>query len=115
MRDYQMTTPSLEGVLSHDSMYYGGLKRPIEILRFLDSPANRGLADDRIGKKRLLNVQDEKVLEQYFYDLYGVFMKKLSHFLVESSFSSSDGVQIMAMLQEIIKIKKWISRFTARG
>jgi hypothetical protein len=43
-------------------------------------------------------------------DLYGVFMKKLSYFIVELDPESSDTVKLLALLQEMIKVKKLIAR-----
>ncbi|MEI6304705.1 MAG: hypothetical protein WCP09_01660 [Candidatus Taylorbacteria bacterium] len=133
MRDYQIASPSLEGVLNHDSLLYEGIKRPLEILRILDGPASKGRESDAKGKKTAvsgsgkstelvvsqvpkmkigsnseLTESEFKILQEYFYDLYGVFMKKLSYFLVESSFESDDSVKLQAMLQEMIKVRRWV-------
>lgn len=48
----------------------------------------------------------KKLLEQYFYDIYGIFMKKLSVFVLESEVSVIEHVRLTAMLREMIKIKK---------
>ena len=116
MRDYQIASPSLEGVLNHDSLLYDGIRRPVEILRILDGPASKGRDSDevieakkRAGKYSGLSETEYKVLQEYFYDLYGVFMKRLSHFLVEANISSDDGVKLQAMLQEMIRVKKWVT------
>ncbi len=127
MRDYQIASPSLEGVLNHDSLLYEGVKRPLEILRILDGPASKGRMKE--GKKNVqcstnndqTSVQGEKlrvggqlsdtqykILQEYFIDLYGVFIKKLSHFLVDSNISSDDSIKLQAMLQEMVRVKKWI-------
>jgi hypothetical protein len=104
IRDYQIVSPSLEGVLNHDSVTYEGLKRPTELLRVLDGPAAKGDAGN--AAKRGRSDSERKILEGYFHDLYGVFMKKLSHFVVEPDPASEDGVKLLALLQEMIKIKK---------
>src|SRR4051812_39216695 len=100
--DYAFVSPSLEGVLSHESLLYEGIRRPAEVLRALDGPA---AASPGKAKKP----HHDKLLEQYFYDLYGVFMKKLSSFVLESSVSASETLRLQAMLQEMIKIKKLIA------
>jgi hypothetical protein len=87
--------------LCHESVSYEGIRRPIEVLRAMDSPA----ADP--GPRK---AHHQKMLEQYFYDLYGVFMKKLSAFVLESSFSAPESVALQAMLQEMVKVKKLMSR-----
>lgn len=101
-RDYAFVSPSLEGVLSHESLLYEGIRRPMEVLRALDGPA----AEEGRSRKP----HHDKLLEQYFYDLYGVFMKKLSAFVLEPSVTSLETVRLMAMLQEMIKIKKLLAR-----
>ncbi|MEI7463212.1 MAG: hypothetical protein WCK03_02325 [Candidatus Taylorbacteria bacterium] len=108
MRDYQIASPSLEGVLNHDSLLYDGIKRPIEILRILDGPVSRGKASEAKSslKNHMIGENEIKILQQYFYDLYAVFMKKLSHLLVEFDTSSDDNIKLQAILQEMIRIKK---------
>lgn len=101
--DYAFVSPSLEGVLSHESLLYEGIRRPAEVLRALDGPA----AESKAGAKK---PHHDKLLEQYFYDLYGVFMKKLSAFILEPAVSVHETVQLQAMLQEMIKVKKLITR-----
>ena len=97
-RSYGLLVPSLDGVLSHESLVYEGVERPIEILRAFDSPA--------AGSKTSHPAHEGKVLERYFYDLYGVFMKRLSQFVLESEPSDLEMVNLQAMLQEMIKVKK---------
>ena len=111
MRDYQLVSPSLDGILSHDSLTYEGIRRPVELLRVLDGPASpnwtaaKNKSSDRSRVVPYRSPEDQKILNEYFSDLYGVFMKKLSCFAVESSSSSSETLQLQAMLQELIKIK----------
>ena len=97
-RSYGLLMPSLDGVLSHESLVYEGVERPIEILRAFDSPA--------AASKASHPAHEGKVLERYFYDLYGVFMKRLSQFVLESEPSDIETVNLQAMLQEMIKVKK---------
>lgn len=97
-----LTSPSIEGILRHDSVVYDGLQRPIEIIRAFDSPSSE--------TDKMPNENEHEVLDQYFHDLYGIFMKKLSYFVVESNIDSIDTVKLQAMLQELIKVKKIISR-----
>lgn len=97
--NYQIVSPSLEGLLSHESIMYAGLRRPIEVLRALDGPATKGGKSECKGS-------DRKVLEQYFTDLNGVFMKKFSNFIGSNGVTSQDSVQMQAMLQEMIRVKR---------
>lgn len=105
MRDYQIVSPSLEGVLSNSTLGYEGLKRPIEIMRILDGPSSKSSA--KIESSPEAKIENE-TLRAYFNDLYGVFMKKISFFFVEAQFSHEESIKIQAMLQEMIKIKKLI-------
>lgn len=101
MIDYAYVSPSLEGVLTHDSLLYEGVRRPLEILRAFDGAKDGDPAHRKPDR--------DKLLERYFYDLYGVFMKKLSAFVLEDRVDPSDTVKLQAMLQEMIKIKKLIA------
>lgn len=97
-----LVSPSLDGILSHDSVVYEGVHSPREVLRAFDSPSSTP------GK--IPTVQEYEILSQYFQDLYSVFMKKLSYFMVETEVQPVDGAKIQALLQEMIKIKKLIAR-----
>lgn len=115
MRDYQLISPSLEGVIRHDSIVYEGVERPEELLRIMDGPATRGL--DKRSKsadsKPAYSEADQKIIEQYFHDIYGIFMKKLSHFVLESDIRDDESLKLQALLQELIKIKRLIrDKFT---
>lgn len=101
MRDYRVLSPSLEGVFIHDSVRYEGISRPVEILRALEGPASKRSVPEYDSKQR-------KVLDDYFRDLYAIFLKRLSTFAVESSQDESDGIRLQAMLQELVKIKTLI-------
>lgn len=109
MRDYQIISPCLEGVLNHSSLLYEGIERPLELLRVLDGPQSRGTDKSsltRLDKK--VSAEEEEVLSQYFQDLYGVFMKKFSYFAVEAISDSDETIKLQAMLQEMIKVKRLI-------
>jgi hypothetical protein len=112
MRDYQMVSPSLEGVLNHESIAYENIRRPIELLRILDGPATKGRESylgeiaDKPAKQR--SEEDQIVIKNYLNDLYSVFIKRLSLLFAESEIRTDEPVKLMAMLQEIIKVKKII-------
>lgn len=106
VRDYYVVSPSLDGILSDNSLSYEGLKRPSELLRVLDGPSSKGQLNrggDDGGEER--GPHKQRILEQYLHDLYGIFMKKLSYLITESEVSTADTVKLQAILQEIIKIK----------
>ncbi len=90
--------PSLDGVLSHDSLAYEGIRRPVEVLRAFDGPAAK--------PRGTHSPHEDKILERYFYDLYGVFMKRFSAFVLEAEVADMEAVDLQAMLQEMIKVKK---------
>jgi hypothetical protein len=98
---YSLASPSLEGVLTHDSLQYDGIKRPVEVLRAMDGPAGKGKRDRR--------THESKLLEQYFYDLYGVFMKKFSAYVMDTKPEEAEALKLQALLQEMIKIKRLLT------
>ena len=100
MRDYQLISPSLEGILSHHSVVYEGINRPNDILRALDGPA----------KKTTYTERENKILQEYFHDVHEVFLKKFSHFILDVSPSNDEIIKLQAMFQEIIKVKTLLSR-----
>jgi hypothetical protein len=104
MRDYQLVSPSLDGIISHESMVYDGVRRPLDLLRSLDGPA----ATQKKDKSNAL--QNQKMLEEYMQDLYGVFLKRLTFFFVASEIVSEDTLKMQAMLQEMIKVKKLLEK-----
>jgi hypothetical protein len=101
-----LVSPSLDGILRHDSIVYEGVHRPREVLRAFDSPSS---TEDKIP-----TIQEYEILSQYFQDIYSVFMKKLSYFMVEIDPQSVDIAKIQALLQEMIKVKKLIARVDTR-
>ena len=102
-QEYTYVSPSLQGVLNHESMNYEGLSRPVEIRRLLDGPR---AAESAKQSAPPAGVREQKLLERYFYDLYGLFMKKLSVFVLSGEVLPRETVQLQAMLQEMIKVKK---------
>lgn len=108
MRDYQLMSPSLDGILHHDSIVYEGIKRPFELLRVMDGPATRGKKRGSIVDDHIYSESEHKIIQGYLHDLQSLFMKKFSQFMVESDLKPDEGVRLQAMLQEMIKIKKLV-------
>lgn len=106
MRDYQLISPSLDGILHHDSIVYEGVKRPFELLRVMDSPNRRKAGLDRVEEKIIYSDNEQKIIHDYLRDLQTLFLKKFSVFMAESELKVDEGVKLLAMLQEMIKIKK---------
>ena len=80
LRDYSITSPSLDGILQHESIVYEGIKRPTEIIRAfdrprIDRPANNKPAGDKTDKAAsdqihdLCDPENRKILNNYWNDL----------------------------------------------
>ncbi len=106
MRDYQVISPSLDGILHHESIVYEGIKRPFELLRVMDGPASRGLGKHSDISEVVYTDTEQKVIADYLQDLQRLFMKKFTQFTIEAELKSEEGLKLLAMLQEMIKIKK---------
>jgi hypothetical protein len=94
-------SPSLDGVLNHDSLTYEGIKRPIQVRQILDSPS-RHLDERGFNEEELLS------LLSYVDDLYKIFSKKLSEFIMSGQYKPEEVLKLQAMFQEILKMRKII-------
>ena len=92
-------SPSLDGILSHDSIVYDGLVRPTEVIRAFDKPKDEQLSEQISPEKR-------QILQDYWNDLYGLFMRKMGQFISDGEVSADMEVKLMAILQDLIKVKK---------
>lgn len=106
MRDYQVISPSLDGILHHESIVYEGIKRPFELLRVMDGPATRGAYKRSAVTTVVYTPAEQKVIQDYLQDLHNLFMKKFTQFMLETEPKTDEGVKLLAMLQEMTKIKK---------
>lgn len=102
-----LVSPSLDGVLLHEPVIYEGIERPVEVLKIYDGPSSKGRTKDG-AKVVLATEKDHAVLERYFHDLYGIFIKNISRFATEDV-DQADMVKLQAMLQELVKIKRWLN------
>ena len=107
MRDYVLTSPSLDGILRHDSVVYEGIKRPLELSQFMDGPSSRGLRKATAAPV-VYSEHDQHVIREYLQDLHRLFMKKFSQFMIETELKPEEDVTLQALLQEMIKVKKLI-------
>ncbi len=105
MRDYQLISPSLDGILHHESIVYEGINRPFELLRVMDRPVSLKKKTTGIPSEIIYTENENKIILQYFHDLNSLFMRSFSQFMVESESKPDDSVKLRAMLQELIKIK----------
>jgi hypothetical protein len=106
----------LDGILHHESIVYEGIERPTEIIRAFDRPSKNKLSNsgnDKTGEPSKVDAADDsaniKILQEYWNDLYGLFMRKFSQFITEPDIESESEVKLQAMLQELIKVKKLLA------
>jgi hypothetical protein len=98
MNLYPIPSPTLAGVLSDDYLYFEGTSRPQAFYALRDhDPASR-----EVSEKNLL------LLEQYFNDMYNLFLRKLTLFASGATLSSEESLKLQALLQELLKVKELI-------
>lgn len=93
-KDYALVSPSLDGILSDDALYFEGVSRPAEYYFFRDTPSSTG---------------DPVVLERYSNDVYNLFLRKLSSFASNDGAREEDTIKLQALLQELIKVKELLA------
>ncbi|MDP3962865.1 MAG: hypothetical protein Q8Q03_03300 [bacterium] len=91
MKTYSIVSPSLDGVLSDDYIYFEGVRRPLALFALRDGAVPSG--------------EEAVVLEKYFNDMYSLFLKKLTSFAGGESASEEDTLKLQGLLQELIKVK----------
>lgn len=94
MKTYNITQPSIDGILSDDLLYFEGVNRPSELYTIRDQGY---VSEDKVD-----------VLEKYFNDLYNLFLRKLSSFAMFEHTNEEEAMKMQALLQELIKVKKII-------
>lgn len=94
MKNYSITSPSLEGLLSDDHLYFEGVSRPSEIYSLRD------------GER--VSLEDIGVLERYFNDIYNLFLRKLSSFAMFEYTNDEEVTKLQALLSELVKVKRLI-------
>jgi len=92
----------LDGIFSHESVDYAGIRRPVLVNRIFDKPS--GMRSIDLSLKG-----NQEIVLGYSHDLYGILMKKLSEFSIEANSTPDEEVRLIAMLQEFIKIKKLLN------
>lgn len=114
--DYALVSPSLDGLLSDDSLYFEGVSRPAAYYVFRDAPsasaANKSASKSASGTSSgSVNkpAGDPLVLERYWNDLYNLFLRKLSLFAGTATPQSEEIVKLQALLQELIKVKELLA------
>lgn len=92
MKTYSIIPPSLEGILSDDYLYFEGIAKPSAYFTLRDGGEIKSLA----------------VLDQYFNDMYNLFLRKLTVFAGSTALQEEESVKLQALLQELIKVKTLI-------
>ena len=95
MKTYNIISPSIDGLISDDLLYFEGVRRPMEIYSVRDG----------------IQMSTEKIdiLEKYFNDIYNLFLRKLSSFSMFDYTTDEEATKLQALLQELIKVKALIS------
>lgn len=110
IRDYGIVSPSLDGVLRHEAMVYEGLKRPPELARIFDRPSSQSPSGNLSTPALDPNDHERRArVEEYFHDLYGILMKRISQFAIESEPPQGESLMLIAMLQEFVKVKSLLA------
>jgi len=89
-KNYSIVSPSLDGLLSDDALYFEGISRPAAYYVLRDASNATG---------------DPVVLERYWNDVYNLFLRKVSLFAGCDAVVEEDSVKLQALLQELIKVK----------
>ena len=104
--DYNIVSPSLDGILRHESLEYEGVRQSEKIKTIFDRPSGyKSVESD--------GLEDHMVVAEYFHDLYGVLMKKFSLYAVDPNPGSEDDIKLLAMFQEFIKVKRYLIKNSA--
>lgn len=93
MNTYPLTT-TLTGILSDDYLYFEGIPRPQVVYT----------VEENLSPKEL------NELEQYWNDLYNLFLRKLTLFAGSLPIIKEETLKLQALLQELIKIKNLIEK-----
>jgi hypothetical protein len=92
MKNYIINSPSLDGIISDDLLYFEGFRRPNTIFTVRDGA--------------IPTADDIDLLEKYFNDIYNLFLRKLSAFAMFENTDEEETMKMQALLQELIKVKK---------
>lgn len=101
MKTYTLSSPSLDGVLSDDHLYFEGIRKPSQFYTIRDG----GIPTE----------DDFDLLEKYFNDVYNLFLRKLSAFATYEFLGNEESLKLQALLQELIKVKELIRDRSSRG
>ena len=104
MSNYLVTSPSIDSLISHDDLYFEGVKRPLIAYTLRDDMSDLPNSPQHVA-----------ILDQYFNDIYHLFLKKLSAFSENESVPDESTAKLQALLQEMIKVKGLIVAATRAG
>lgn len=100
VKTYDLVSPSLDGLLSDDALYFEGVSRPSAYYAFRDAPTAAGLP---------AQAGDPIILERYWNDVYNLFLRKLASFASGAGAPHEDSVKLQALLQELVKVKELLA------
>lgn len=102
MSDYKITTPMIDVLISDEYLAYEGIVRPWKAMVVADRPSEKITvnSDENLDEDRAV------LLGRYFQDIQGLISKKLYDFSAQTDFSDSDGLRLVALTQELVKVKK---------
>lgn len=101
IRSQQPSQPlkSIGLVLNETGVYFEGVKRPLGLMVVNDTPPESSVTNP-----------DNAILEQYFNDIYNLFLSRLTGLVVSNQITSVDSDKIKALLNEIIKVRGLIDK-----
>jgi len=102
MKTYNIVSPSLDGLLSDDHLFFEGVERPSSFFIFRDEDED----------SKYSNFKNVETLEKYFNDIHNLFLKKLSTFVIEEPTTTDESIKLQGLLQELIKVKNLIDNAT---
>ena len=92
MKYYTTTSPTLEGIIAEDPLYFEGVQRPAALYVVRDGGEVQG--------------DSLELLEKYFHDIHMLLLKKLSAYVgFENTGGEEDSLKLQALFQELIKVK----------
>lgn len=105
MSDYQITTPAIDGLVTNEYLEYEGIVRPWRALSVCDG--NDGIKCGREGGEYIAGIA---TLERYLSDIQGLISKKIYDFGTSADFSNTEGMRLIALVQELIKVKRILTK-----
>lgn len=91
MQSYTITSPSLDGLLTDDNLYFEGIRKPLVAYSVRETMPD--------------SLEHIAILERYFSDIHALFMKKFAVFSGSGTVANEETVKLQALLQEMVKVR----------